>query len=343
MAAPRVSIITPAFNAGLYIAETVESVLAQTGVAFEYIVVDDGSTDDTLARLAPYRGRLRLIDQANAGEAAAVNAGYRVTRGALIAIVNADDPVLPGWLAAAVDALDTGHDLVGVYPDWLRIDDRGEVIAAMNAPDYDYGVLFAQHLCLIGPGCVFRRTALAGELPRDPRFRYTGDYHQWLRMGLRGPFARIPRTLATWREHAAGASQARRNPEMAANKVDVIRDLLARPALANPPPSVGSPASLRRDALSTAYYIAAVLGLDDRTVPAQRYMWRSLWLAPRWPRGRHPERQRSWRLVVFALGLPLTRPLVGLYRRLRPARFQPRPPSGHYRDWTAGPSTNSCA
>jgi glycosyltransferase involved in cell wall biosynthesis len=324
---PLVSIVTPAYNAGPYIEETLESVLAQDYEPLELILVDDGSTGDTLTRLAPYLDRIRLIRQENGGEAAAVNRGVAAAQGEILGIVNADDPILPGLVATAVAALAADSALQGVYPDWLKIDAAGLVMEEMQAPEYDYRVLLGQHLCMIGPGCLFRRDGLAGEPPRDPRFRYTGDFHQWLRMGLRGPFARIPATFATWRHHEAGASQARRDREMAANKIDAVRDILDRAEL---PEGL---VRLRGEAMSTAYYIAAVLGLDNPAIPARRYMLQSLRQASRWPPGRRPERRRSWRLVVFALGLPFTRPLASLYRRALPNRFKLPVGTLHYRDW----------
>lgn len=330
---PSVSIVTPVYNGGRYILETVESVLAQDFPGLEYLVVDDGSTDDTLDLLAAYKGRIRIIRQANAGEPAAVNAGVGEARGEIIGVVNADDPILPGLVSAAVDRLDAEPALQGVYPDWLKIDPDGRVLEPVRALDYDYRVLIAQHFCMIGPGCLYRRSALAGAPPRDPRLRYTGDFHQWLRLGLAGPFARLPRTLATWRHHEGGASQARRNPEMAQDKIEAVADILERPDL---PPSVER---LRDEAMSTAYYVAALLGLDDPSVPARRYMIESLRHAWRWPPDRIPERRRSWRLVAFALGLPLTRPLAWLYRRALSARFKLPVPGPHYRDWLAASRT----
>ena len=90
-ARPLVSIVIPAYNAAPFIAETLESVLAQTHVHREIIVVDDGSTDGTETRVAPYLGRIRYTRQANAGAAAARNAGLRMASGDYIAFLDADD------------------------------------------------------------------------------------------------------------------------------------------------------------------------------------------------------------------------------------------------------------
>lgn len=95
MTPPLISIIIPAHNAGRMIGETLDSVMRQTYPHREIIVVDDGSTDDTYERLAPYRSSIRYIRQENAGVGAARNAGLRAASGDYIAFLDADDLWLP--------------------------------------------------------------------------------------------------------------------------------------------------------------------------------------------------------------------------------------------------------
>jgi glycosyltransferase involved in cell wall biosynthesis len=326
---PLVTVVTPAYNAADSIEETVESVLNQDYHPLEYILVDDGSTDDTAERLKRFGGALRVVHQANGGEAAAVNRGIASARGEIVGVVNADDPILPGLLTRAAETLTQRSDIAGVYPDWLKIDAQGRVIEEMRLPPYDMAHMLKEHLCLIGPGCFYRKAALGGEPARDPRFRFSGDFHQWLRMGLSHPFLHIPEVLATWRWHQAGASQASRNREMADNKVAIIRDLYSRPDI---PEAL---AAIRAQAMSSACFCASTIALDDPRVPARSLMWHSLVEKPFWPHPRPAERRRTWRLVVYALGLPLTRGLVRLYQWMRPERFQIRGAGIHYREWVS--------
>jgi glycosyltransferase involved in cell wall biosynthesis len=326
---PRVSIITPAYNAADYLSETAESVLAQDYPDFEYIVVDDGSTDGGGEQLGRLRRHVHIIRQSNGGEQRAVSRGVAAASGDIIGVVNADDPILPGLLRAGVESLLADPGLAGAYPNWLKIDEDGCVLEVVRLPEYDYERMLTRHLCDIGPGCLFRRQALQGEPPRDPRFRYSGDFQQWLRMGLHRPFARIPDVLATWRFHAAGTSQDSMHAGLAADKVAIIRDLFRRDDV---PTAVRA---LEGQALSAAHFAAALLAVNNPAIPARGHMLRSLLASPRWRGPATPERRRTWRLVVYALGLPLTRPLRHWYRAGR--GYAPviglHAPGVHYRAW----------
>src|SRR5262245_21891186 len=96
---PRVSVIIPAYNVAPYIAETLDSLLAQSYADYEAIVVNDGSTDETEQVIAPYlkrfNGRLTYIKQENRGLPGARNAGMRQARGRYIVLLDGDDTWLP--------------------------------------------------------------------------------------------------------------------------------------------------------------------------------------------------------------------------------------------------------
>jgi len=102
-ASPLVSVVIAAYNAARYLPETLDSALAQTHANREIIVVDDGSTDDTAARVAPYRSRITYVRRTHGGLAAARNAGLRMVRGDYIALLDADDLWKPEKLAVQLD------------------------------------------------------------------------------------------------------------------------------------------------------------------------------------------------------------------------------------------------
>jgi glycosyltransferase involved in cell wall biosynthesis len=308
-----ITIVTPAYNAGVYIGETIESVLSQAYPALEHIVVDDGSTDDTPAILSRYGDKLRVLHQANAGEQAAVNAGVALASSDVIAIVNADDPIRPGLLAAVAQAFAAQPDLIGVYPDWVMIDACGRELRRVRSPEYAFEDMLKRHYPLPGPGAFFRKSALGGEPPRDSVLRYSGDFGLWLRIGLRGPMQRLPGFYATWRQHGSGASSGH-SAEMAMDKIRLVERFFARPDLR------AEIRSTERQAISAAYYRASLHAIHNATVPGKRLLLRSYQLRPIWRWHRNPLMRRSLLRALFILGQPLSGQVLASIAGIRRGR-----------------------
>ena len=112
---PRVSVLINNYNYGRFLGEAVESALAQDFRSAEIIVVDDGSTDRSQEVLEAFGGRIRVILQANGGQAAAMNAAVAASSGDLLCFLNSDDRWTPGKLSAVVEAFDADPGAVLVY------------------------------------------------------------------------------------------------------------------------------------------------------------------------------------------------------------------------------------
>lgn len=117
-----VSVIIPAYNAAVTIAETIDSALAQTLPPLDIIVVNDGSTDSTAAILDRYGDRIHVISQPNAGLSSARNAALRIARGEYVAFLDADDIWAPQMLARTVPLLDAEPQCALVFTDLAVID-----------------------------------------------------------------------------------------------------------------------------------------------------------------------------------------------------------------------------
>jgi len=201
---PRVSIITPVFNGELFIRETMESVLGQTFLDYEHVIVDDGSTDSTLEVLRHYSNldsRIRLFSQKNSGEACAVNVAAQMARGEYCVILNADDVLLPTHLETCVAILDSEKTATAVYPDWYMINAQSQIIRRTKTIEFSYRALLVDLVCAPGPGTMYRSHLLVGEPLRNPHLRYVSDYEMWTRVSAKGPLLRIPQVLAAWRLH----------------------------------------------------------------------------------------------------------------------------------------------
>jgi len=250
---PLVSILVPAYNLAHYLPATIDSILAQDYPRVELIVIDDGSTDDTRDVLAHYTGRLRWESQPNAGQAAAMNRGWAMTRGEILSWIGADDLLLPDAVSTSVRALQAHPEVVLSYCDFNQIDPDGRVIRRVATRDYSYREMLTRVICLPGPGAFFRRSAWQATGPWDVSLKVMLDYDYWLRLGLCGPFMRIPRVLAHYRMHPGQETMSRMDEGKAAEPVRVITRLFEASAV----PDDLRP--LRAQALGNAHLVSAQL------------------------------------------------------------------------------------
>lgn len=189
----RVSVIVPAFNAERWIADTLESVFAQTYTNYEVIVVDDGSTDRTAAAVSRFAGKLRYSHQAHKGVGAARNAGIAASSGELIAQLDADDMWRPDFLAVLAPLFDDAAVGVAcgdiVYWDqqrplevcprhWQRVSKPREATSM-------WPQLLRENYVPAAAAMV-RRSALLRAGPYDERLHYAEDYDMWLRIARLG-------------------------------------------------------------------------------------------------------------------------------------------------------------
>lgn len=188
--APTVSVIMPAYNSEAFIGESVRSVLGQTFTDLELIVVDDGSTDATAARLAEFHDpRLKVINhESNRGVSAAGNAGFRAAAGRFLCCIGSDDIWLPEKLAEQVALVQREPD-VGVVYSWLGlIDSKGRMCSRIEAPNLDDNPIatLAAGRCLVITTALVSRNDYAKCESMDPALRAGEDWDLLLRLALAG-------------------------------------------------------------------------------------------------------------------------------------------------------------
>jgi glycosyltransferase involved in cell wall biosynthesis len=288
---PLVSIVIPCYNQGNYLRQAIESVLSQDCPRVELIVLDDGSTDDTPAVLAPYAGRFHYETHANMGQAKTLNKGWAMSKGEYLSYLAADDFLLPGAVGRSVGKLSADPGLVLTYCDFNVVDPKSRVLRQVRTPEFSYRDLAVKIICQPGPGVFFRRDAFERAGFWDGLLRQIPDYEYWLRLGLEGAFARIPQALAAYRVHDRSQSFA---PVSAGRAEEIVNVISAHFRGARLPPEI---ARAQPEAMGNAHIIAARLHLRSSRYPAAlRHMKQAFAFHPR-----GYLRLRTWRLLANGL------------------------------------------
>jgi hypothetical protein len=207
---PLVSIVTPSWNQGPFLEETIRSVLDQDYPRIEYIVIDGGSTDSSAEILHAYADRLAFwISEPDGGQADAVNKGWSRSTGDILAFLNSDDCYFPGAIRRIVDAFRAHPEAGVVYgqAQWVTAD--GHPIRATNIHKHGQDAL--DRMCQGGipqPAAFVRRTVVERVGPLDPSFHFALDGEFFLRAIGNYPSFSIPDVIATMRLHGASKSVA---------------------------------------------------------------------------------------------------------------------------------------
>jgi glycosyltransferase involved in cell wall biosynthesis len=211
--APLVTVIIATHNAGRFVNATIESALRQTFTGFELIVVDDGSTDDTLARLRSFQDhRLRIIEQSNQGQPAALNAGLGAGRGRYIALLDHDDLWKETKLERHVECLERSPG-VDLTFSWSRLIDESDRDMGPNTRYWSGFFSFRQMLqnTVLGnaSALVLRSDAMKAVGGFDPGFPFHNDMDILLRIALLRPnnICAVPEELNFYRWHRSQQSR----------------------------------------------------------------------------------------------------------------------------------------
>jgi glycosyltransferase involved in cell wall biosynthesis len=250
---PLVTVITPTYNRADYLNETIRSILDQDYPNLEYIVLDDGSTDHTNEVLSAYSKYITWKSHPNMGEQKTVNRGFKIARGQYIGVVNSDDLLLPGAILAAVKTFIENPDVLVTYPGWSYINEKSNILYEEFVPEFNYELMVRKHLCIVGPGAFIHRRAFKLTGFRDESLRYVADFDYWLRLGMFGPFKRIPGMYGTFRIHSSSASVQMKNNLMAAEHISLMKKYFSLPGV----PSHLKTGGNYHEAWSRAYLHAA--------------------------------------------------------------------------------------
>ena len=195
---PLVSVVIPCLNRASFLVPTIESVLQQDYPHIECIVVDGGSTDGTIEILKSYGDRIKWVSEPDNGHADAINKGWKMSQGEILAWLNADDVWTVPDAVREVTAYLQAHPEVDVaYGDCGSIDTEGNVIGMSHLHEWDleYAVEHCDH-CIPQPAAFIRRGILEKVGWLDTDFYQKKDHELWLRIGLVGKIQHFPILVA---------------------------------------------------------------------------------------------------------------------------------------------------
>jgi glycosyltransferase involved in cell wall biosynthesis len=204
---PKISLITPSLNQGQFIEETIQSVLSQNYPNLEYLVMDGGSSDNTIDVLKRYSNQLKWISEKDTGQTNAINKGLRMASGDIVAYLNADDLLLPGTLLKIAQLFMEHPQTMWITGQCRIIDENNREIRKLITAYKNLWLRLSHPSILlitdyISQPATFWRANLMSEMGYlDENLHYVMDYEYWLRLYTKYPPMFIPEYLAAFKIH----------------------------------------------------------------------------------------------------------------------------------------------
>lgn len=211
----KLSVITPSYDQGAFLAETIESVISQEGdFAIDYIIVDGRSSDNSVDIIKHYEALLqsgkwpvkclginyRWVSEKDRGQTDALIKGFRMAEGEVLAWLNSDDTYLPRALQTAADFFGTHKDTGLMYGDAYYTDAAGAIISRYRTEEFDLDKLASANI-ICQPAAFFRGKTFEAVGGLDGTLHFAMDYDLWIRIGRYFPCHYLPHLFATYRLH----------------------------------------------------------------------------------------------------------------------------------------------
>jgi len=232
---PLVSIITPSFNQGKFLEETIQSVLGQDYGRVEYILIDGASTDNSLDIIRKYSDRLSYwVSEPDQGQAQAINKGLKQAKGNILGWLNSDDVLLPGTIRRSVEILQAHPEVDVIYGRLERMDDLGKPVPTPILPkdrvEFNLGNMLEE--CTVNQaGAFWRREIMEKVGLLNESLCYVMDYEYWIRIAIAGGrFKRLPETTARFRLSKDSKTVGQALP-MAREDMQIIQSISGQPGL----------------------------------------------------------------------------------------------------------------
>jgi GT2 family glycosyltransferase len=308
---PKISVVMSVYNSENYLVQALNSILTQSCQDFEFIIVNDGSTDGSLEILRRYAERdqrIRLISRGNTGVTAAVNEALTCARGEFIARMDSDDISLPTRLEVQLAYMKEHPACVALGCRWLTIDPDGCPIRSWNPP-LSHEEIDSLHLKgvgggIAGPALLLRREAVEAVGRYRVEYPLAEDYDLLLRLAEVGRLANLPDVLFYYREHATSLMRTRR-AELRMLTWKALKEAHERRHLSfdRPPPPPPGPMATNLPLRWSRYALQA-----EYFSTARKHAWRQFLEAPA---------IGPLRVLVEATVRPVSEPFLWIYDLIR--------------------------
>lgn len=198
---PLISIITPSYNQGKFIERTIKSVLNQNYPNLEYIVMDGGSTDGTLDVLKKYENKITWVSEPDNGQTHAINKGFKIAKGDILAYLNSDDTYEVGTLKKIANYFKKHPRVAFLYGKGRIIDENDKELGFYQSKTTDHNSL-AEHCPISQPTTFWRRKVYEEIGEFNEEYQFTMDYEYWIRVSKKFKLHYLKNTtLANARVH----------------------------------------------------------------------------------------------------------------------------------------------
>jgi glycosyltransferase involved in cell wall biosynthesis len=207
---PRVTVVTPSYNQGRFLEETIRSVLLQGYPDLEYIVIDGGSSDESIEIIHSYERWLAYwVSESDRGQTHAINKGWKRSTGEILAYINADDVYLSGAIANAAEAFAAQRGIGMVYGNAMIVDEKGEELRVWEARPFDLSTMLAIGNIVPQSSVFYSSAALKNVGYLNEEWQLIMDYDLCIRIGMQYPSVCIPETLTRFRNHPQSKTRLR--------------------------------------------------------------------------------------------------------------------------------------
>ena len=203
----KLSIITPSFNHAQYVEDTIQSVLHQTGVDVEHIVIDGGSTDGTTDILRRYP-HLQWISERDKGQSQAINKGFARATGDIVAWINSDDYYAENILSDVIEYFTVHPECSVLYGDIAYIDAAKRMRYILEGPSISYMSLIRDPDIIRQPSMFWRKSAMDAVGVLDEDLHVVMDFDFFIRLAKKFEYHYIPKTISFFRDYSDNKTHA---------------------------------------------------------------------------------------------------------------------------------------